>query len=250
MTVRRGVRVLRQPEAHRRARADRGRAAQGDQRPARLPARRRARLPDAAIAPPATLSGGEAQRIRLASQLGSELSGVHLRARRAVDRPAPARQRAADRDAAPAARPRQHRARRRARRRDDRSGRLGRRLRPGRRPPRRPRRRRRHARRDQGEPRVAHRPLPGRERAHRGAGRAPQAAELADREGRARAQPQERRRRDPARRDGRGHRRVGRGQVVADQRHAAPGAEPQAARQLRPRRPARRPSSASTRSTR
>ena len=44
-----------------------------------------------------TLSGGEAQRIRLASQLGSELSRRAVRARRAVDRPAPARQRAADR---------------------------------------------------------------------------------------------------------------------------------------------------------
>ena len=45
----------------------------------------------------ATLSGGEAQRIRLASQLGSELS---------VDRAASTRQPASDRDAAAPARPR------------------------------------------------------------------------------------------------------------------------------------------------
>ncbi len=45
----------------------------------------------------ATLSGGESQRIRLATQIGSQADGRALRARRAVDRPAPARQRAADR---------------------------------------------------------------------------------------------------------------------------------------------------------
>ena len=39
----------------------------------------------------------------------------------------------------------------------------------------------------------------------------------------------------PARRAGRGHRRVGRGQVVADQRHPAAGAAARAARQLRSR---------------
>ena len=60
-----------------------------------------------------------------------------LRARRAVDRPAPARQPPADRDADAAARPRQHGAGRRARRGDD----------PGRRPRRRHRARRGRARR-------------------------------------------------------------------------------------------------------
>ena len=39
-----------------------------------------------------SLSGGEAQRIRLATQIGSGLAGVLLRPRRAVDRSAPAGQ--------------------------------------------------------------------------------------------------------------------------------------------------------------
>ena len=45
--------------------------AQGDPRAARLPRRRRARLPDARPHAASTLSGGEAQRIRLATQIGS-----------------------------------------------------------------------------------------------------------------------------------------------------------------------------------
>ena len=67
----------------------------------------------------ATLAGGEAQRIRLASQIGSGLVGRALRARRAVGRPAPAGQPQADRDLAAPAGHRQHRHRRRARRGDD-----------------------------------------------------------------------------------------------------------------------------------
>ncbi len=39
-----------------------------------------------------TLSGGESQRIRLASQIGSRADRGAVRAGRAVDRPAPARQ--------------------------------------------------------------------------------------------------------------------------------------------------------------
>ena len=72
----------------------------------------------------ATLSGGEGQRIRLATQIGVEPDRRALRARRAVDRPAPARQPRAALDARAAARSRQHGARRRARRGDDPHGRL------------------------------------------------------------------------------------------------------------------------------
>ena len=57
-----------------------------------------------------TLSGGESQRIRLASQIGTGLSGVLYVLDEPVDRPPPARQRHAAQDAAAAARPRQHRA--------------------------------------------------------------------------------------------------------------------------------------------
>ena len=64
-----------------------------------------------------------------------------LHPRRAVDRPAPARQRAADRDAGAAAGPREHRAGRRARRGHDARGRLPGGHGAGRRRARRPRRR-------------------------------------------------------------------------------------------------------------
>ena len=70
-----------------------------------------------------------------------------LRARRAVDRPPPARQPAADRHAHAAARPRQHRDRRRARRGDD----------PRRRPHRRHRARRGRARRQRDRVGIARR---------------------------------------------------------------------------------------------
>ena len=63
-----------------------------------------------------TLSGGEAQRIRLASQIGSGLTGVMYVLDEPQHRPAPARQRAPDRHAAAPARHRQQRARGRARR--------------------------------------------------------------------------------------------------------------------------------------
>ena len=85
---------------------------------------------------PTTLSGGEAQRIRLATQIGSQPRRRPLHPRRALDRAPPARQREADRHARAAARPRQHGDRGRARRGHD----------PGRRPRRRPRPGRRRAR--------------------------------------------------------------------------------------------------------
>ena len=66
--------------------------------------------------PAGTLSGGEAQRIRLATQIGAGLVGVLYVLDEPSHRPAPARQPPADRDAGPAERPRQHADRRRARR--------------------------------------------------------------------------------------------------------------------------------------
>ena len=88
---------------------------QGDQRAARLPEQRRPRLSHARPHPRHALRRREpAHPPGLADRLGPDRRA--LRARRAVDRPAPARQRPAARDAEAPARPRQHRARRRARR--------------------------------------------------------------------------------------------------------------------------------------
>ena len=114
----------------------------------------------------ATLSGGEAQRIRLATQIGSKLMGVLY----ILDEPSIGLHqrdnhkliRTLDR----AARHRQHAARRRARRGDDPRGRLGRRHRPGRRRARRPRDGVGHGRgraRDAGE---HHRAVPARRAEH------------------------------------------------------------------------------------
>ena len=95
-----------------------------------------------------TLSGGEAQRIRLAAQLGSNLQGV-LRAGRADHRPAPARQPHPARRAAPAPQ-RQHAGGGRARRGHHPPRRPHHRHRPGRRQARRPRDRRRAPRTSEG----------------------------------------------------------------------------------------------------
>ncbi len=110
----------------------------------------------------ATLSGGEAQRIRLATQIGSSPRRRPLHPRRALDRAAPARQRQAHRDPHPPARPRQHAPRGRARRGDDPDGRLGgrHRARGGR--ARRRDHRLRSARGDPGRAALDHRRLPAR----------------------------------------------------------------------------------------
>ena len=117
-----------------RARADRDRAPDRppdparDRRAAALPRQRRRRLPVARA------RGGHAVRRRGAAHPAGHADrlvagGRALHPRRALDRAAPARQRAADRHAGAAARPRQHRDRGRARRGHD----------ARRRPPRRPR---------------------------------------------------------------------------------------------------------------
>ena len=107
---------------HRARPHDRRPGGQGDQRPHGLPARRRPRLPH-----PGPLGGHAGRRRGPAHPAGlpdRQRPGRRaLRARRAVDRPAPARQPPAHRDARAAARPRQHRARRRARRGDHQGGR-------------------------------------------------------------------------------------------------------------------------------
>ncbi len=152
--------------AHRRAdrprAADRRAGAQGDQRPARLPGRRRPGLPlarprrgDAGRRRGAAHPAGHPDRLRAGRRA--------LRAGRAVDRPAPARQPPAHRDAGPAAGPRQHADRRRARRGHHPHRRLGRRHRPARRRARRPHRAcQRHGRGPAGVHRVDHRRLPVR----------------------------------------------------------------------------------------
>ena len=111
-----------------------------DRRAAAVPGQRRRRLPvDGARVGDAVGRRGAADPARDADRLVAGRRALHPR--RAVDRPAPARQRAADRDAGAAARPRQHRARGRARRGHDARGRLPGRHGPGRRRARRPRRR-------------------------------------------------------------------------------------------------------------
>ena len=141
---RRGARLPARARADRPRGADRRAGAQGDQRAAAASCSTSAWTTSRSTAPPATLAGGEAQRIRLATQIGSGLVGVLYVLDEPSHRPAPARQPPADRDAGPAARPRQHADRRRARRGHHPHRRLGRRHRPGRRRARRPGRRLRH----------------------------------------------------------------------------------------------------------
>ena len=164
---------------------------------------------------------GAADPARDADRLVARRRALHPR--RALDRPAPARQRAADRDAGAAARPRQHRARGRARRGHDARRRPRDRHRSGRRRARRLRRGRGHGRGGRAGARVADRAVPLRRAADRGAG-APAAAERVRRDhGRDAAQPEERRCQGAARGAHGGDRRVGLGQVDARQRGALQG---------------------------
>ena len=114
-----------------------------DRRAAAVPGQRRRRLPvDGPRGGDAVGRRGAADPARDADRLVAGRRALHPR--RAVDRPAPARQRAADRDAGAAARPRQHRARGRARRGHDARGRPPGRHGPGRGRARRLRRGGRH----------------------------------------------------------------------------------------------------------
>ena len=158
---RRLLRAARRDGADRPAADDRRAGAQGDQRAAAVPGRRRSRLP---VARPA---GRHAVRRRGAADPARDADRFRsgrraLRARRAVDRPAPARQPPADRDAGTAAQPRQHADRRRARRGHDPDRRLDRRHRTGRRRARRRHRAQRHVRGPADERAVDHRRLPVR----------------------------------------------------------------------------------------
>ena len=165
------------------ARADRDRARDRaarrprDRRAAPLPRLGRDRLPLArARGDHALRRRGAADPARDADRLEPGRRPLHPR--RAVDRPAPARQREADRDARAPARPRQHGDRRRARRGHDPRRRPRRRPRPGRRRARRRDRRRGHARGGRAHARVADRPVPlrrARDRASRRSGAGPTA---------------------------------------------------------------------------
>ncbi len=198
-----------------------------------------------------TLSGGESQRIRLASQIGSGLTGVLY----VLDEPSIGLH---QRDNArlletlqAAARPRQHRDRGRARRGRDPHRRLRGRRRPRRRRARRRDRRPGHARRRHGQPELAHRPVSHRRaRDRRARAAAAQREPRAAARRRARQQSEERHRRDPARPLHLRHRRLRRRQVDAARRHALQGAGATAQRRERgpcPVRPASKASSISTR---
>ena len=148
-----GARLVRAPAgaADRATARDRRAHPQGDPRAAGLPGRRRARIPDAfPRLRHAFRRRKPAHPPRLADRLGPHRRA--LRARRALHRPPPARQRAAARDAPAPPRPRQHGPRRRARRGRHPPRRLRDRHRTRRRHPRRPRRRRGHARRVMANP--------------------------------------------------------------------------------------------------
>ena len=141
---RRRPRLLRRARTRRRGGRDRRRAAQGDPRTSVLPDVRRPRLP-LARSPRADALGRRiaAHSPRQPGGLGANRRRLHPR--RAVDRPAPARQPPAPRHADPHARHRQHRRRRRTRRGDGARGGHGDRFRPRRRRGRRTRRPRGHA---------------------------------------------------------------------------------------------------------
>ena len=164
----RGAGLVREPGARRRQGRDRRQGDPRDLLAPEVPQRRRPQLPEPRPQRRDALGRrGAADPARVADRLGADRRDV--RPRRAVDRPAPARQRAPDRHALSPARHRQQRHRRRARRGSDPRRRPRDRHGPGRRRPRRPgdgagpaRGRRRGAG-------IADRPLPLARAAHPGA---------------------------------------------------------------------------------
>ena len=172
-----------------------------------------------------TLSGGEGQRIRLATQIGLEPRRRPLHPRRAVDRPPPAGQPTPPGHAPPAPRPRQHRPGRRARRGDDPGGRPRDRPRSRRRGAGRLRRRHRHPRGDHGGPEVADGALPVARALDPGPGRAPRRHRQGPDDPRGpRAQPEEHAGSHPAGDVHLRHGRVRLREMHPGQRHPLPGA--------------------------
>src|SRR6266516_5842913 len=209
--------------AHAQAERDRDAGAQGDPRAVAVPGRRRPRISDLGARIGNAVGRREpAHPARLADRLGADRRA--LRARRAVDRAASARQRPAVGDAETSARSRQHRDRGRARRGRDPFRRSRRRRGPGRRRARRPHRRAGHARRQHGEPRVDHRQISDRRARDPGAGAANhQSAAHAQTHRGARQQSQKHHRGDPARPVHLRDRRIRRRQVDLAGRHALQG---------------------------
>ncbi len=220
-----------------------------DRRAAAVPGERGDRLPlDGPRLRDALRRGGPADPAGHADRLLAGGGAVHPR--RALDRPAPARQLEADRHPGAPARPRQHGDRGRARRADD----------ARRRPPRGPRPRRGRARgadrraghRRAGAARegVRHRPVPRGHPRGGGARQAPHTHGLCEGGGRHAAQPPRRRRRLPARRAHLRDGGLGLGQVHARQRDPLQGGVRAPAPRARPRPAPTARSAASISSTR
>ena len=209
---------------------DRLPAPQGDHRPARVPRRRRSRLPGPRPGlGDAVGRRGPADPARDPDR--DDADGRALHPRRAVDRPPPAGQREADRDADAAARPREHRARRRARRGDDPDGRLGDRHRARGGGARRRDHRERDARVGPRRAAVHHRRVPARRPCRADPAEAAQGQrQEARRERRTGAQPPQGRPGDPARDVHRGDRRIGERQEHARDGRPLPGARSRAER--------------------
>ena len=194
----RGDRVARRPRPDGYGAADRVPDPEGDRRAAAVPGLGGSRVPDAGK------SGGDSVGRRGAAHPPCDADRLQPRGRalhpgRALDRAAPARQPQAAGHARAAARPRQHGDRGRARRGHDAGRRPHRRSRPGGRRARRPRGRGGAAVEGEAGRPVPDRAVPGREAADPGAGGAARGEGSDPGPGRRAAQPEEDRRRVPAR---------------------------------------------------